>query len=189
MFVTNKMLLGLSLTIIIISCVACNSNEVKNPSFKKSPSTTETKNFIPEGYTADDEDLYGSPLFYVLALNRLKEAEKLLKAGADVNASNPLNQTPLEKAIEKNSTSMVHLLLKHGARPNYLKGDVSCNVILATASSGETRFDEMPLDDARKKGNTEIIKLLKQAGAKSFSDCTRAGEQERKLIESLQPRP
>ena len=49
------------------------------------------------------------------------------------------------------------------------------------------RFFSAPLDEARKKGNAEIITLLEQAGAKSSADCYHAAEGERKTLEALQP--
>ncbi len=79
----------------------------------------------------------------------------------------------LELAIDKSSPAMVQLLLKYGARPNYLKEPVSCNAITATAVGGNSRFYEMPLDQAKKKGNAKVIALLKQRGAKSASCANR----------------
>jgi ankyrin repeat protein len=85
---------------------------------------------------------------------------------------NPINETPLEQAINGDSALLVQLLLQYGARPNYLQEPVSCNTLVASASGGNSRFYQMPLDQAYKKGNSDIIHLLEQAGAKSISLCS-----------------
>lgn len=112
-----------------------------------------------------------SPLFNHISNRQLNAVKHLLDAGVDSNSVNALNETALELAIKQNAPEIVKCLLKYGARPNYLDGHVSCNKILATASGGNTRFYEMPLDQAYKVGNNEVIALLKIAGAKSITDC------------------
>ena len=44
--------------------------------------------------------------------------EALLARGADIEAANKRNSTPLEQALCNDTTDMVQLLLKSGANPN-----------------------------------------------------------------------
>jgi len=125
-----------------------------------------------EDYTKEDEALFGSPLAYFIAMDELISVQALLKTGADVNSPNFLDETPLEQAIQRNSVKMVDLLIKQGANVNYLATSVSCNIIVASANAGNSQFYEMPLDHAYKKGNSDIIHLLEQAGAKSITQCS-----------------
>lgn len=118
-----------------------------------------------------------SPLFAHIRNKQLNAVKHLLDTGVDSNSVNALNETALELAIKQNAPEIVKCLLEYGARPNYLEGHVSCNKILATASGGNTRFYEMPLDQAYKIGNNEMITLLKTAGAKSINDCFTAEDQ------------
>jgi hypothetical protein len=167
------------LTTLISVCfiTSCKGSLLKTPPAidAATPSSQQKiKKQIIKGYSAEDRQSFGEPLAYAVSINSLEKAQRLLNAGADVNALNPVKKTPLELAINKNSVAMVRLLLKYGARPNYLKKPVSCNVITATAAGGNAQFFEMPLDSAKKNGNATIISLLKQAGAKSASCANKA---------------
>jgi len=72
----------------------------------------------------------------------------LLQAGANPSAANEINETALMYASENGHTEVVKLMLAYGADPsaNYREMD--------------------PLTVARVGKHTEIVKLLKQAGAK-----------------------
>jgi ankyrin repeat protein len=75
--------------------------------------------------------------------------EILLDAGADVNAKDALGSTALVWAAmsERDDTQTVSLLLKAGADVNV-----------------KTAMAEMPLTWAQRRGKTEIVKLLENAG-------------------------
>ena len=72
----------------------------------------------------------------------------LLQAGANPSAANEINETALMYASENGHTEVVRLMLAYGADPN----------------AGCREMD--PLTVARVGKHTEIVKLLKQAGAK-----------------------
>ncbi len=72
----------------------------------------------------------------------------LLAAGANPNAMNGIDETALAYAAEYGHTEVVRLMLAYGADPN----------------NGCQEMD--PLTVARAGHYTEIVKLLKQAGAK-----------------------
>ena len=76
--------------------------------------------------------------------------EALLKKGADITARNQLGYTALMQAAYSDyvDTEAVRTLLAHGADVNVQGKD------------GET-----PLSLAKKRGETAIVRLLRQAGA------------------------
>jgi ankyrin repeat protein len=159
-------------TLSLLNCNSANSSESDSTILDKTSLNIAASQPKLDGYSAEDENLFGSALSYALLTNNSDAAGQLIKAGADVNTVNPINETPLEQAINGDSVLLVQLLLQYGARPNYLQEPVSCNTLLATASGGNSLFYQMPLDQAYKKGNSDIIHLLEQAGAKSTSTCS-----------------
>lgn len=163
---------------------ACSTN------LASSTNNFDTSNATPslDHYTQADKAIFGSAFIYSVTGNDLFNASRLITLGADVNEPSPVNEIPLLIAIKNNSVDMVRLLLKHNAKPNYYDEPVSCSSILAQGSGGDTRFFIMPLEVAQKKRNQSIITLLKDAGAKSASECFQASEAERRLLESLAPR-
>jgi len=85
---------------------------------------------------------YSSPLMMAVSGGHIEIAQLLLNAGADPNILEGEGVTPLVEAVEKDDIEMVKFLLKNGAKID---------------------IDGMfykPLDIAKKKGNSEIIKLL-----------------------------
>jgi ankyrin repeat protein len=98
----------------------------------------------------------------------------LLKKGAKVNAECHWNRTPLMEAVKENHTAVVKLLLDHGAdwRP---KEEATSDDLQEHSADwrpndepggmGFTRGDTA-LRLAQRKGNKEIIQMLKKAGAK-----------------------
>ncbi len=142
------------------------------------------ENQTNQSYAKQDQGVFGPQLSYAVSSGNLTLVKELIFSGEDVNAANPVGETPLVIAINKGDNSMVRLLLKHGAQPNYLDiGTASCNRLLAQASAGETRFYNLPLDIARKKGKQNIVRLLTQYGAKSASDCFEKENTERRIFE------
>lgn len=73
----------------------------------------------------------------------LRLAERLIKAGADVNVSQRGGWTPLHQAAAHGNTDLVRLLLRYSANPN------------ARAEDGRIPQDMVP------KGMNELKKLLK----------------------------
>jgi cytohesin len=55
------------------------------------------------------------PLHFAAWFGRVKIAELLLEAGADINARGQFGKTPLHYAAKERSPKMVELLLRHGA--------------------------------------------------------------------------
>ena len=56
------------------------------------------------------------PLHCAAGGGHMEVAELLLANGADVNAKNKDNRTPLDKAIQRNHTKTADLLRKHGGK-------------------------------------------------------------------------
>lgn len=80
-------------------------------------------------------------LIRAAALNELKEAKALLRKGADVNAHDPADSTPLSYAVRSGNRktgdgAVIELLLAHGANPN-----VSMSCRLTPLMSAINRHD------------------------------------------------
>ncbi|GEM_PF-2595963 len=86
---------------------------------------------------------FSTPLYLAVSGNHIEVVRILLKAGADPNILEGEGVTSLVEAVEKEHIEIIKLLLKSGARTD-MKGLLY-----------------KPSDIARKKGNTEILKLLK----------------------------
>ena len=83
-----------------------------------------------------------------IAHNQKDVVEALITKGADVNAKDNWNWTPLHSAIFQDK-AMVELLIARGASVNARDG------------GGST-----PLWYAQREGHTEIVELLRKHGAK-----------------------
>ena len=89
-------------------------------------------------------------LHYFATEDKLPIVKRLLKLGADVNARNKMNETPLWNAASLNYPDMVKLLLKNGADP------------LVCDAMGET-----PLASARRNKSIEAAKILRAFGGRA----------------------
>jgi ankyrin repeat protein len=91
------------------------------------------------------------PLCAAASAKQLEIFNELIKAGADVNATNPLKQTPLicaASAPEDIAVPMIEALLKAGAKVDHV--DKSGNTALLAAAFQKS---------------SKVVKLLAQAGA------------------------
>lgn len=96
-------------------------------------------------------------LFDAIEANNTKEAARLIRAGAQVNAHAQENSfTPLMKAIEQGNKEIVNLLLENGA-------DANAEIPIGIASE-QTSFTT-PLLIAIEKSNLVFCKLLIMWGA------------------------
>lgn len=102
---------------------------------------------LTAAYAAEGDG--SSPLLWAAYRDDLQAADKLIRAGADVNAANDLGATPLWAASQNGSAAMVRKLLDAGANPNL--------ALLA----GET-----PLMVAARSGYPEVAALLLSKDAK-----------------------
>ena len=94
-----------------------------------------------------------TPLLRMLTLNKVRRGDPemvrfLLDCGADVNAQDDDNWTPLYPAAWNGRLDLVQILLEHGATVN------------APTRSGET-----PLSKAAEKGHVDVVRLLLEHGA------------------------
>jgi ankyrin repeat protein len=87
----------------------------------------------------------GSVLHAAVSSGRKEVVQLILDAGANVNATNDLGETPLHLAAKEDErVSIVELLLQRGA-------DVSARRL----------FEETPLDLAIERNSTPVVKILK----------------------------
>jgi len=87
----------------------------------------------------------------------LEYALKVLKANPNYNGEH--GSFPIAVALKNNNAKSMALLIKYGAKVNLnLSGHFGC-------------AQEMLMDQAIKKGNKSIIRLLRKAGAKTYNEC------------------
>ena len=97
-----------------------------------------------------------SALHWASYRDDLESADRLIRAGADVNAANDLGVTPLWAASQNGSAAMVRRLLEAGANPN------------AALLKGET-----PVMVAARSGYAGIVEQLLAKGANPNARATR----------------
>jgi ankyrin repeat protein len=126
---------------------------------------------------------YETPaLHWVVRIEDLETARKLLDAGADPNILNPYQLSALHLAIENGDVDMVELLLNAGADPALRnKADETALFIAARTGSApiaqlllahgaevnerEPNFQQTPLMLAVRSESAELVKLLIDHGA------------------------
>ena len=113
---------------------------------------------------ARDEVHAGTPLHFAAFRGRKEVAELLINEGADVNANNQADATPLDKAIENNRDETVSLLRKHGGKTGEeLKGGEP--VVEATQPEPPTvKAPDILIHEAVAEGNIEAVKQHLNAG-------------------------
>ena len=113
---------------------------------------------------ARDEVYEGTPLHFAAFKGRKEVAELLINEGADVNAKNQADATPLDLAIEKNRDETVSLLRKHGGKTgSELKGGEP--VVEATQPEPPTvKAPDILIHEAVAEGNIEAVKQHLNAG-------------------------
>lgn len=88
----------------------------------------------------------------------LNYALKVLKADPNYNGEH--GDHPIIVAFDNADVKSMALLIKYGAKVNLTSYEyIGC-------------APEMLMDEALKKGNNKIIKLLKKAGAKTYQECS-----------------
>jgi len=144
------------------------------------------KTLIRAEATIDQKNVHGfTPLFWAASQGELEVVRLLLSQGADVEAKTAYGYTPLMAAAQAGRVRVVEHLLDRGAEINALDNDRACALFLAVANEHldaarclidrgadvNIRHDGglLPLDVAKKNKDEQMMKLLKNAGAKSSS--------------------
>ncbi|UCC74906.1 MAG: ankyrin repeat domain-containing protein [Gemmatimonadota bacterium] len=117
--------------------------------------------------------------------------EYLLSYGADVNATNLEQETPLYWAVLRNDDDLVALLLQHGADTEIPESYGRTPLLLVARETGEAdmarrlldggadvnaedRFGDTPLGLAAWRGFGDLVDLLLDRGAEVPTDPERA---------------
>jgi ankyrin repeat protein len=103
----------------------------------------------------------GAPLIQAALNHRLKAAEALLKAGAEVNVRSTFKaKTPLHFAAEKNDLEVATLLLTYKADPNLRDEDGITPLVYAKANRPPA-----PGSPASQPVSSDLLDLLRKHGA------------------------
>ena len=115
--------------------------------------TGAVSDLLASGADVNARDRYGrTPLMEAVYGGHADTVEALLKRGADANAKDASGWTALMEAASKSRSCAVRSLLAHGAEVN------------AVSKNGRTALIVTP------RADTEIIRMLKRAGAKRGRD-------------------
>ena len=109
-------------------------------------------NWAP-GALVDEENKLPSPLHAAASRDRAGTVKLLLDAGADIDRTDNVGNTPLFRAVWRGHIYMVQLLIKRGAQPNI--GDTGGYTPLHVAASGH--FAD--------QSSIKLIKILIEGGA------------------------
>lgn len=99
-------------------------------------------------FNIQDNDGYDA-LYWAIHFNEKKVLRELIKSGANLNAQNNFGGTALIKTAWNNDAYMVHLLIENGADLNL-----------------QDKEGKTALDRAKEKEYSDIIEILREAGAK-----------------------
>ena len=121
-----------------------------------------TKLLLEHGAQVDTTFLFsGTALQRVVKEGRhelkLPIARLLIQSGANINAENDVSGTALIAAIEIQDSTLVRLLLEHGADPN---------------QTGKYNYLYLPLELAFRRGDFGIISMLREYGANKETRVT-----------------
>jgi hypothetical protein len=143
---------------------------------------------IDSGIDVNSKTTYNeTALFQAAYKGDMIEVEALLEAGADPNIKNNDGKSPLYIACEANQTLSVKMLLKYKADPKVITNELKMTAIMATSvyfdSEPSLELIKMLIDAgvninakdvngktalmlAQEAGKADMVKLLKQSGAK-----------------------
>ena len=138
-----------SLTLLMVVGAAAAGDDLRLVEAAKNQNAQQTAALLKGNPNVNVRSADGSTaLLWASHWNDVRTAELLLRAGADANAANDLQMTPLSRACTNGSSALVDLLLKAGAQPNTPIG------------TGET-----PLMTCAHTGSVEAVRMLLVHGA------------------------
>src|SRR5205814_8312582 len=118
------------------------------------------------------ESMGGTALHGASVSGRFEVADRLLRAGAEVDVTHTLDRaTPLHYAVSGNQPELVELLLEHGANPDTTYGDGLTALHLA-AGRGYSRIAAALVAHGAK------IDVRSNSGATALEDAVRRGAPE-----------
>lgn len=164
----------LTLALVVISFSRADDPTDELLAATRKGDLAQVKALLDKGVSVNSKSSYGqTPLYFACDRGNVEIVKLLLDRGADVNVADTFyHETPLGWATSKNRLEIVKLLLDHGAKS-------AGQVVLAGTQMKKPELVKIGLDKggidketlskalgaAMKSKNTEIIDMLKAAGA------------------------
>lgn len=111
---------------------------------------------------------FTSPLMLAAMLNSIEYAKTCIEEGADVNFLNEDGITPLMVAVINKNKEFVKFLIENGADVNYCTNHGTSILVFAIMNNKDDCY-------------TEIIKMLRDAGARTDNTCLKSKIPEKRL--------
>lgn len=111
---------------------------------------------------------FTSPLMLAAMLNSIEYAKTCIEEGADVNFLNEDGITPLMVAVVNKNKEFVKFLIENGADVNYCTNHGASILVFAIMNNKDDCY-------------TEIIKMLRDAGARTDNTCLKSKIPEKRL--------
>ncbi len=136
----------------------------------------DVKGYLANGVDVDERDeSYGGTPLHFAAYSGNEVVELLIANGADVNAKNQADATPLDKAIEKNRDDTVSLLRKHGGKATKESKPAEPVSETVKPEPPTAKAPDISIHDAAKGGNIEAVKQYLNDGADVELKCVNCG--------------
>lgn len=146
------------------------------------------KHLVDQGFEVNNESCCKraktTPLHVAVNLGDTQMIKFLLRAGADIHATDATNSTPLYKALKAENTKLMNCLISNGADIN-VSGPNGCSLLYDAVKQGNVKilqnllkkgarvdvisrvYEKTPLHVAISEGQLGIVKILLNHGAKA----------------------
>lgn len=170
--------MGYRFVTVLLTCVSAFAEVTPRDFYQaiRENDLAKIKSFLDSGASADLRDTRGTtPLMHAASIGSIEAMRLLMKAGADVNARNGLDATPLVWAAA--NAEKAKLLIDAGAQVNVRTKMMRTPLMMAAAAPGNSATVKLILEkgadvtvadvrghtalvDAARANNTEAVRLL-----------------------------
>lgn len=123
-------------------------------------------------------------------LNMPRTLEKSIKRGADIDAANKLGETPIKLAVYNSRKACLQVLLKHGAKADYIDPLTGDNLLQYVIFEGNINMAKqlvphVDVNNVNHKGENALHIVIRKFPVLTLASHTLYGEQYYELAEKL----